>query len=128
MELQDTATNLHAHLVADWVELAAAGDADGRATGDLLVNAREELTDRGGGNKTPTKVDAWQREAEDVFALLRDRAARYGAGYPFKVSDDVLELRTVALDELRVTYCFLLAAASLSAFEKGDRHLLTGGL
>lgn len=127
MDLPDPAARRHAHLVADWVELAAAADADGVVIGDALVNAREELENRRGRETTPTKTDAWQREADAVWSLLRVRADFYGAAYPFEVADDTLELRTIGLDEPRLAYGFLLAAASLSAFAENDRHLLTSG-
>jgi hypothetical protein len=127
MNLPDPAARRYAHLVADWVELAAAADANGLVIGDALVDAREELENRRGGEATPAKTDAWRREAEEVWSLLRVRGEFYGATYPFEVAEDALELRTVGIDEPRLVYGFLLAAASLSAFAKNDHHLLTGG-
>jgi hypothetical protein len=127
MDLPDPAARRDAHLVADWVELAAAADRDGLVAGDALVDAREEVENRRGRETSPAKTDAWQREAEEVWALLRARAGFYGAAYPFDVADDALELRTLELTDLRLVYGFLLASASLSAFAETDRHLLTGG-
>jgi hypothetical protein len=127
MDLPDPAAARQAHLVADWVELAAAADNDGLVIGDALVDAREELENRRGREKTPAKADAWQREAEEIWALLRARADFYGAAYPFEVAEDALELRTLEFNEPRLAYSFLLAAASLSAFSNTDRHRLTGG-
>jgi hypothetical protein len=115
------------YLVADWLELAAAGDTDGWVAGDRLVLARKEVATRGGATTSPTKSDAWNREAEDVWTLLRARAEYYGSVYPFEVTEEPLELRTLRLDVNRLGYGFLLAAASLSAFETTKRHLLTGG-
>ncbi len=59
--------------------------------------------------------------------VLRARAAFYGAAYPFEVGTDALELSTAPLDDERLVYAFLLAAANLAAFGKADRHLLTDG-
>jgi hypothetical protein len=127
MDLPDPATSNHPHLVADWLELAAASDANGRVSSEALVNGREELENRRGRETSPRKLDRWNAEADVVWGLLRDRAAVYGSGYPFEVASDALELQTVALDESRLVYSFLLAAASLSAFATTDRDLLTGG-
>ena len=127
MNLPDPPAPSQAHLVADWVELAAAANVDGLVAGDVLVDAREELENRRGRQSSPRKKDAWQREAEDVWTLLKSRASFYAGGYPFELADDTLELRTLPLDDARLAYAFLLAAASLAAFADTDRHLLTGG-
>jgi hypothetical protein len=127
MILPDPPALSQADLVADWVEFAALADTNGLTTGEKLVDMREELDSRKGGQRTPTKADSWQREAEQVWTLLRSRAAFYDERYPFVVEDDVLELRTRPLDDDRLAYAFLLAAANLAAFAATDRHLLTGG-
>jgi hypothetical protein len=127
MNLPDPPTANRADLVADWVELAAAANANGLVAGDTLVDAREELENRRGRETTPRKQDRWRHEAEAVWALLRSRAAFYEASYPFELTEDALELRTVALDEARLAYAFLLAAANLAGFADTDQHLLTGG-
>ncbi len=127
MILPDPPAPSQVHLVADWLELAAAANEDGRVAGDTLVDRREELDNRKGGATTPAKTDARRRESDDVWNVLRARAAHYHDAYPFEVADDVLELRTLRLDCRRLGYAFLLAAASLSAFAREDRHLLTGG-
>ena len=94
-------------------------------TGERLVDAREELKNRAGRERTPRRMDAWQLEAEEAWTILRARAEFYGDGYPFATAEDVLELRTVALDDPRLAYAFLLAAANLAAFANTDWHLLT---
>ncbi len=127
MNLPDPPAASRPDLVADWVELAAAANADGLVAGDALVDAREELENRRARETTPRKKDAWQGEAEEVWALLRNRGSFYETVYPFELAEDVLELRTVALDEARLAYAFLLAAANLAAFANTDRHLLAGG-
>lgn len=127
MNLPDPAARSHIHLVADWVELAAAANTDGQVAGDTLIDAREEADNRGGGGTTAAKTDARQREAQDVWSLLRARADHYDAYYPFEVESDALEIRTIKLDPKRLGYAFLLAAANLSAFAREDRHLLTSG-
>ena len=88
---------------------------------------REELNERAGNESSPTKEDSWQREAEEVWTLLRARAEFYADGYPFEVAVDSLEIRTVELDDHRLAYAFLLAAANLAAFANTDRHWLTSG-
>lgn len=127
MNLPDPPTRSRPGLVADWVEFAAAANVDGLVVGDSLVDMREEIDERKGGQRTPAKADKWQGEAEEVWALLRARAEYYGEGYPFVVESDVLEIRTVPLDDRRLAYTFLLAAANLAAFPDADRHRLTGG-
>jgi hypothetical protein len=127
MNLPDPPARSRTALVADWVEFAATADVDGLVVGDRLVDMREEIDERKGGQRTPAKADKWQGEAEEVWALLRARADFYGEGYPFAVGSDVLEIQTMPLDDQRLTYVFLLAAASLSGFADTDRHLLTGG-
>jgi hypothetical protein len=127
MNLPDPAARSHAHLVADWVELAAAAHKDGQIAGDVLIDAREEIDNRRGGGTTPAKTDLRQREAQDVWDLLRARATHYGTAYPFDVATDAMEIRTAKLDATKLLYAFLLAAASLSAFKREKRYLLTGG-
>jgi hypothetical protein len=127
MNLPDPAATSQAHLVADWVELAATSHPDGEVSGDVLVDAREEADDRAGRQTTPPKTDARRREAEDVWILLRARAEFYGPAYPFTIANDRLDIQTARLDANRLAYAFLLAASSLSAFARADRHLLTGG-
>jgi hypothetical protein len=127
MNLPDPPTGSRTGLVADWVEFAAAADIDGIFVGDRLVDMREEVVERKGGQRTPVKADKWQKEAEEVWALLRSRAEFYGEGYPFEVQPDVLEIQTKSLDDRRLAYAFLLAAANLAAFADTDRHRLTGG-
>lgn len=125
--LPDPPSANQAHLVADWIELATAADQDGEFNGEGFVAAREEVANRRGSITTPTKIDAWTREAEEVWRLLRARAEVYGPTYPFEVGHDVLDVRTVTLDAHRLSYAFLLASASLAAFTPEGRHLLTSG-
>ena len=127
MNLPDPPARSRTDLVADWVEFAAAADVDGLFVGDRLVDMREEVDERKGGQRTPAKADKWQGEAEDVWTLLRARAEFYGTGYPFEVGEDALEIQTMPLDDRRLAYVFLLAAANLAAFADTDRHQLTGG-
>jgi hypothetical protein len=127
MNLPDPPVRSRADRVADWVEFAATADINGLVAGDRLVDMREELNERAGNESSPTKEDSWRREAEEVWVLLRARAEFYADGYPFEVSEDSLEIRTVALDDNRLAYAFLLAAANLAAFANTDRHRLTGG-
>lgn len=127
MNLPDPPTRSRTALVADWVEFAAAADVDGLVVGDRLVDMREEIDERKGSQRTPAKADKWQGEAEEVWALLRARAEFYGESYPFQVGSDVLEIKTTPLDDRRLAYTFLLAAANLAAFADTDRHRLTGG-
>lgn len=127
MNLPDPPGRNRADRVADWVEFAATADTNGLVAGDRLVDMREEMNERGGQEASPLKEDSWRREAEAVWVVLRARAEFYADGYPFEVSEDSLEIRTAALEDNRLAYAFLLAAASLSAFANTDRHLLTGG-
>jgi hypothetical protein len=127
MNLPRPATHSNDHLVADWVELAAATHANGIISGEALVDAREEQDEHRGHAPSPTKTDARQREAEDIWRVLRARAAHYGEDYPFEVADDAMAIQTLRLTAQRVPYAFLLAASNLSAFAETDRHLLTTG-
>jgi len=108
--------------LADWLELTAVSSADGNASAHDLISAIRrsgtiDATIEADELDSDDPLDAMvEREADDLEGIadsavweLENRSRLLGAGYPFTVTDGVLQVRP---DYDQYTYVFLVALSS----------------
>ena len=117
----------HPHIWADWTELLCLTSADlSVSRGELedRIAEREEIEGeidedawRGAEDTDPvlpsaTPGDRRLRHVNDILGQIRSRQIRFGADYPFELSETGATISVRTLTNRRRLYVFLLLAAS----------------
>lgn len=76
---------------------------------------------------TPSDIrearDKFEERYQDYFTLLKKRSKEYGKNYPFKITNDTIELKE-KVTKLQRAYLYLLICSQFSHVPKADMQIL----
>ena len=110
------------HYFCDYIEiLALAANADVVSLADVMKRFN---IDSAGSDENSAIQDKWESRVAGWFAILEVRSDEYVDFYPFKISNNKINLK-INLDNKHYFYLLLLLSSCLRSFNKSDQSLLT---